>query len=99
MCEYDIHPDEIIGTSIGAIIGAFIAFGLSADDIDAMIASIPKTILMTPDLRTGLLSQKGILSYFSEFLGEFLGGTPREPVLSSASCSAQAAAAEASLPQ
>lgn len=70
MCEYGIHPDEIIGTSIGAIIGAFIAFGLSADDIDAMIASIPKTILMTPDLRTGLLSQKGILSYFSEFLGE-----------------------------
>lgn len=70
MCEYDIHPDEIIGTSIGAIIGAFIAFGLSADDIDALIASIPKTILMTPDLRTGLLSQRWILNYFAEFLGK-----------------------------
>lgn len=69
MCELWIQPDEIIGTSIGAIVGAFIAFGLSADDMENIIKSIPTTILLSPDLKTGLLSQKGMIKYFSKFLG------------------------------
>ena len=68
MCELWIYPDEVIGTSIGAIVGAFIAFGYSADDMENMIKNIPPTILLSPDLKTGLLSQKGIIKYFSKFL-------------------------------
>ena len=68
MCELWIHPNEVIGTSIGAIVGAFIAFGYSADDMENMIKNIPPTILLSPDFKTGLLSQKGIIQYFSKFL-------------------------------
>lgn len=67
--EAHLIPSEIVGASIGALVGAFFAVGLTADEVTHIIESIPRSILLKPDLRTGLLSQKPIKAFLTEFLG------------------------------
>lgn len=67
--EANLIPSEIVGASIGALVGAFFAVGLTAGEVTHIIESIPRSILLKPDLRTGLLSQKPIKAFLAEFLG------------------------------
>lgn len=51
--ENGLQPNEIIGTSMGAFIGAFYALGFSAKEMNAIIASIKPTHLFDPDILRG----------------------------------------------
>lgn len=68
--EQQMKPSEIVGASIGALVWAFFAVWLSADEVAHIVQSIPRSILLKPDLRTGLLSQKPIRQFLTEFLGQ-----------------------------
>ncbi|MCX6306419.1 MAG: patatin-like phospholipase family protein [Bacteroidetes bacterium] len=67
--EHDIVPSEISGTSGGAIAGAFLAGGLTPDEIkDLFIDKLKIGMLSWNGFKTGLVSMKNIRIFLQENL-------------------------------
>ncbi|MCG3205998.1 MAG: hypothetical protein KCHDKBKB_02724 [Elusimicrobia bacterium] len=70
-----IFPDVLSGTSMGALIGAFYANGISPDDLEVIAASITRKKLLTMldfnfPFRTGLIHGNGVLNFLREHLND-----------------------------
>jgi len=76
--EEGIPIDEIVGVSVGALIGALYASGISVDDIEKMAGDIgwsklsdySKAAMVTLILRDELLSSNGMESYLNKRIGD-----------------------------
>ncbi|WP_138430841.1 patatin-like phospholipase family protein [Fodinibius saliphilus] len=55
--EYEIPIDYLAGTSIGAMVGAFYAFGMSVDEIESIALDLD-----WPDISAIALSKRGLLT-------------------------------------
>ena len=71
--EYGISPDIIVGTSIGALIGALYAGGLEPNDIERIVLGLDwKKLLYLADMTlpfNGLLQGKRVVSLLKSILG------------------------------
>jgi len=71
--EYGISPDIIVGTSIGALIGALYAGGLEPNDIEWIVLGLDwKKLLYLADMTlpfNGLLQGKRVVSLLKSILG------------------------------
>jgi NTE family protein len=69
-----ITPDVISGTSMGALIGAFYAAGISSKDLEDIACSITrKRLIGMADFiipRTGIIRGNGILKFLRSYLGD-----------------------------
>jgi len=70
--ENNIKPKEILGTSMGAIIGAFYAVGYDSKKIEEILSKIKIKELMKFKLISAKLDYKNIYSLFKELFGEKL---------------------------
>ncbi len=72
--EQRIHPSAIVGTSMGAVVGALYAYGYDAaqiEDIASQIRSRELVRLFFPSLpRGGIIDTKGIRDFLSSLIGE-----------------------------
>lgn len=69
--EENIKPQEIIGTSMGAIIAAFYAMGKTAVEIEEIMSSINILSLLRFNLNSGsLLSHKSIKKELRKYYGD-----------------------------
>jgi NTE family protein len=72
--EHGISPDIIVGTSIGAIIGALYAGGLDPDDIEKLVLGLDwKRLVYLFDMTlplNGLLQGKPVVSLLRSILGD-----------------------------
>ena len=76
--EEGIPIDEIVGVSVGALIGALYASGISVDDIEKMAGDIgwsklsdySKTAMVSLILRDELLSSNGMEAYLNKRIGD-----------------------------
>jgi len=72
--EHGITPDIIVGTSIGAIIGALYAGGLEPDDIEKLVLGLDwKRLVYLFDMTlplSGLLQGKRVVSLLRSILGD-----------------------------
>lgn len=69
--EQEIKPQEIIGTSMGAIIAAFYAMGKTAKEIEEIMSSINILSLLRFNLNSGsLLSHKSIQKELRKYYGD-----------------------------
>ena len=71
--EYGISPDIIVGTSIGAIVGALYAGGYKARDIERLVLGLDwKKLVRLVDVtfpQSGLLQGKRVVSLLKSILG------------------------------
>jgi NTE family protein len=72
--EYEIFPDLIAGTSMGAVIGALYASGLKAIDIERVVLQVNWKRLMLPTNMTlplgGFTQGKRVISLLKSILGD-----------------------------
>lgn len=71
--EHGIYPDVIVGTSIGALVGALYASGLRAGDIERAMRLDLKRLAMLADVTwslTGLVKGKRVSAALKSFLGD-----------------------------
>jgi NTE family protein len=69
--EHEVKIDCITGTSIGALVGAFYAFGKSTDEIEAIAAQLSWLDVTSFTLtKYGLLSNKSLGKLINDHLGD-----------------------------
>ncbi len=69
----NIHPDIIIGTSMGAIVGGFYSSGIAIEDIEEIANNFNwkefAKILILPTAETGIIKGDKIVKFFRNILG------------------------------
>jgi NTE family protein len=68
--ELDLVPSEIIGTSIGALIWAFLALWYTSTEMGEIARNIPYLKLIDIDLRTGSLKGIKLMKYLDKYIGD-----------------------------
>ncbi len=69
--EADIHPDFICGASMGSVVGAACAVGLSTDEMWAAVEKLRVLDLVTPTTqRGGLFGTKKMRALLAKYLGD-----------------------------
>lgn len=68
--EHKLKPTEIVGTSMGACIGAYAAFGLTSHQIEDIVKDISYTSLFDFDLKTGLVQGDKIRHFLKKTFNE-----------------------------
>ena len=68
--ERGMRPDRIVGTSMGAIVGAALAAGRSPDTIEAGALRTPVNRLMVKRGRFALFDPRPVLEHLSRELGD-----------------------------
>lgn len=72
--EYDIFPDIIAGTSMGAVIGALYAGGFKASNIEQLVLQLDwKRLMLLADMTiplSGLIQGKRVISLLKSILGD-----------------------------
>lgn len=67
--ELDIQPSHIVGTSIGAIVGAFYACGYTSTEMQQVIKDTNFLSLIDPDIINGGIKGNKITEYFKKYFG------------------------------
>ncbi|MBX9809388.1 patatin-like phospholipase family protein [Candidatus Gracilibacteria bacterium] len=68
--ELGVKPTEISGTSMGAIIGALYASGMTSEEMIKIAEDTKFIKLLDFDLKNGLLKGNKIMKYFQKYIGE-----------------------------
>lgn len=69
MEEKNIQITEIAGTSMGAIIGAFLAIGTTSDEMQKIVREISYLQMIDFDLKNGFIKGDKIINFLEKYFG------------------------------
>ena len=69
MEEKNIQITEISGTSMGAIIGAFLAIGTTSDEMQKIVREISYLQMIDFDLKNGFIKGDKIINFLEKYFG------------------------------
>lgn len=68
--ELGIQPSHIVGTSIGAIVWAFYAFGFTSSEMRQVVRDTNFLTLIDPDIMHGGIKGRKIMAHFKKYFWE-----------------------------
>ncbi|MDD2693300.1 MAG: patatin-like phospholipase family protein [Candidatus Gracilibacteria bacterium] len=68
--ELNAKPSHIVGTSIGAIVGAFYAFGFTSTEMRQVVRDTKFLTLIDPDVMHGGIKGRKVMTHFKKYFGE-----------------------------